>query len=322
MENKFQENLKKLSKIYTQKELALKTGFSQSSINNYLSKTSEPSMSFLIALKDALGINIDDFLFEDFEIENKTSNDKFIGNYMVYYYNNNSYKGEVHNSLKNVLNYGIISIVKEKEFDNKVQVVASFSSDRWAIVKRLKELNNLQKLEEITQKHSEYGNIYYGDISNNEQSIFINISNNNIGDKASIILNNPPSKNIEYLGGVGTINTIARGREHNPCVQYIIISKKILDMPEGEIYKSLKLDNYKIDMDEACVDMLGLLKNIYLDNSEIAMSLTDDQKQAIIKNKLEYHFQNILDANMFRFAKISNKEDDYIYKLIKEGVDG
>ena len=90
-----------------------------------------------------------------------------------------------------------INIVKE--FDNKVQVVASFSSDRWAIVKRLKELNNLQKLEEITQKHSEYGNIYYGDISNNEQSIFINISNNNIGDKASIILNNPPSKNIEYF---------------------------------------------------------------------------------------------------------------------------
>ena len=29
----------------------------------------------------------------------------------------------------------------------------------------------------------------------------------------------------------------------------------------------------------------------------------------------------ILDANVFRFAKISNREDDVIYKLIKEGVE-
>ena len=322
MKNMFRENLKKLSKQYTQKHIADKTGFSQSSINNYLTKNSEPSIHFLIALKDAFGICVDDFLFSDFEIENKTSNDKFIGNYIVYYYNNNSYKGEVHNSLKNVLNYGIISIYKEKELDNDVQVIASFSSDRWTVVKRLKEINTIKNSQEITQKQEQYGNVYYGNISNNDLSIFINISNNLNGDKVSIILNNPPSKNVEYMGGVGTINSVARGREHNPCIQYVIISRKILDMPEGEIYKCLRLDDYKIDMGEACVDMIDLLKRIYIDKSEIALELTDEQKQAIIKNKLEYHFQNILDANMFRFAKISNKEDDAIYKLIKEGVDG
>ena len=66
MNSMFQENLKKLTKQYTQKGIADRTGFSQSSINNYLSKVSEPSIQFLIALKDAFGISVDDFLFSDF----------------------------------------------------------------------------------------------------------------------------------------------------------------------------------------------------------------------------------------------------------------
>ena len=57
------------------------------------------------------------------------------------------------------------------------------------------------------------------------------------------------------------------------------------------------------------------------DKNEISKTLTENQKNAIIQNKLEYHFYEILEANVFRFAKISNREDDKIYKLIKEGMD-
>ena len=46
-----------------------------------------------------------------------------------------------------------------------------------------------------------------------------------------VILNNPPS-NAKYIGGVGTENSISRGREHNPCAQFIILSRKLLDIPE------------------------------------------------------------------------------------------
>ena len=46
----FQKNLKVLTSKYTQKYIAERTGFSQSSINNYLTKSREPSIQFLIAL--------------------------------------------------------------------------------------------------------------------------------------------------------------------------------------------------------------------------------------------------------------------------------
>ena len=50
----FQKNLKILSSKYTQRYIADRTGFSQSSINNYLTKNSEPSIAFLIALKNII----------------------------------------------------------------------------------------------------------------------------------------------------------------------------------------------------------------------------------------------------------------------------
>jgi len=316
----FQKNLKVLANKYTQKYIADRTGFSQSSINNYLTKNSEPSIQFLIALKNAFGICLDDFLFSDIDISNEISYDKYIGNYMVYYYNNNSYKGEVHVNITNTLNYGVISIVKEKDLDKNVVVYGTFVKSKMEATKLLKELNATAQSKDIISKYQDIGNLYKGSISTTDQSIFIDFNNNFNGDQTFIILNNPPTKN-NYIGGVGTVNSIARGREHNPCVQFVILSKKLIDKPDGEIYNCLKFDDYNINFDYAIKDVVDLFKRLYLDKNEISTTLTENQKNAIIQNKLEYHFDEILDANVFRFAKVSNKEDDKIYKLIKEGID-
>ena len=316
----FQKNLKVLSNKYTQKYIAARTGFSQSSINNYLTKNSEPSIQFLIALKNAFGICLDDFLFSDIDISNEVSYDKFIGSYMVYYYNNNSYKGEVHINISNTLNYGVISILKEKDLDKNIVVYGTFVKSKVEATKLLKELNQIHQSIDVVSRYKELDNLYKGSISTTDQSIFIDLNNNFNGDQSFIILNNPPTKN-NYIGGVGTVNSIARGREHNPCVQFIILSKKLIDKPDGEIYNCLKFDDYNINFDYAVKSILDLFKRLYLDKNEISSTLTENQKNAIIQNKLEYHFDEILGANVFRFAKVSNKEDDKIYKLIKEGID-
>lgn len=317
MNSMFQKNLKKLTKQYTQKCIADKTGFSQSSINNYLSKVSEPSIQFLIALKDAFGICVDDFLFSDFEIGDRENYDRYIGNYLIYYYNNDSYKGEVHTNLKNTLNYGVLSIFKDKPFDKSVKVNAIFTKERTDAVKLIKALNVTNEVGKIYQASS---NIYVGNISTSEESVFIDLANKNNGDKSFIILNNPPTKQ-NYIGGVGTVNSIARGREHNPCIQFIILTTKLIDVPDGELYNLLKFDDYSVNMDFAIKDIISLFRRLYAEKNEISIELTDNQKQAIVRNKLEYHFNEILEANVFRFAKVSNKEDDAIYKLIREGID-
>ena len=316
----FQKNLKLLADKYTQKYIADCTGFSQSSINNYLTKSSEPSIQFLIALKQAFGICLDDFLFADIDTTVDVEYDRFIGNYIVYYYNNNSYKGEVHNNLANTLNYGVISIVKERSLDKNVMVYGTFMKTKTDATKLLKEVNSVASQGEIVSIYKSTNNYYKGDFKTSPQSLFIDLCNKFNGDQCYIVLNNPPS-NSNYIGGIGTVNTVARGREHNPCVQFIILSQKLIDKPDGEIYDCLKFDDINVNLDYVVKDIVELFKRLYVDKNEISSNLNENQKSAIIKNKLEYHFDDMLEANLFRFAKISNKEDDMIYKLIKDGLD-
>ena len=318
--SKFQENLRILTNKYTQKYIAERTGFSQSSINNYLTKSSEPSIQFLIALKNAFGICLDDFLFSDIDVVQQTSYDRFLGNYIVYYYNNNSYKGEVHTNLSNTLNYGVISVVKEQELNNNVVVYGTFLREKSEAVKLLKRLNALVNVADCKSEHQSMNNFYIGEIDTTEQSIFLDMHNKVNSDQCYIILNNPPSQS-EYIGGVGTVNTVARGREHNPCVEFMILSKKLIDKPDGEIYECLKFDDFNVNLGYAVKDIVDLFKRLYLEQNEISTSLMESQKMAILQNKMEYHFNEVLDANVFRFAKISNREDDMVFKLIKEAVD-
>ena len=147
--SKFQENLKVLTNKYTQKYIAERTGFSQSSINNYLTKSSEPSIQFLIALKNAFGICLDDFLFADIDVVQQTSFERFLGNYIVYYYNNSSYKGEVHTNLSSTLNYGVISVSNATEMGKNVIVYGVFMKDKTDAIKILKQLNLAKSSKEI-----------------------------------------------------------------------------------------------------------------------------------------------------------------------------
>ena len=316
----FQKNLKVLANKYTQKYIADSTGFSQSSINNYITKSSEPSIQFLIALKNAFGICIDDFLFADIATTEDVSHDRFVGNYIVYYYNNNSYKGEVHTNLSSTLNYGVISVVKEHILDKKVVVYGTFMKEKVEAAKLLKQLNAFSSGEEIVNHYESNANFYKGDNKTTSQSIALDLYNKVNGDQCYMIFNNPPSAS-NYVGGVGTVNTIARGREHNPCVQFIIISKYLIDKPDGEIYECLKFNDVNVNLDYAVKEVTDLFKRLFVEKNEISKNLSENQKLAIVQNKLEYYFDDMLEANVFRFAKISNKEDDMVYKLIKEGID-
>lgn len=320
MKSMFKENLKQLTKQHSQKGIAEKTGFSQSSINNYLTKNSEPSIQFLIALKDAFGISVDDFLFSKINTEEERCFDKYLGNYLIYYYNNDSYKGEVHANIKNTLNYGVLSIFKEKILDKSAKVLATFTKSRVDAIKFLRTLNKTTDSNYIENEYVNFGNIYNGEIDVNEQNIFINLENNEHLDKSYIILNNPPS-NAKYIGGVGTVNSISRGREHNPCAQFIIVSKRILDIPDGELYDLLKFNNYMIDTDDNIKDIISLFKRLYVSQNELSAELTETQKLAIVKNRIDLMLGEIFEANAFRFAKVSNREDDMVYRCIKEGID-
>jgi len=321
--NYFSANLKKLAEIYSQKKIAEDTKVSPASINNYINKDSEPSIYFLMGLKQAYGINIDDFLFKPLDSKQRAEHlpdgyERFLGNYMLYHYDTSASKGQASTYAKNTLNYGVVSIYVGSGEELKVKSV--FISNRLEAENILKNLNNMTNLNDVIDFYDKQGKyMYEGDFSFTNTQLFLSLVNNEKSDKSLLIFNNPPSVK-EYIGGIGTVNTVSRGREHMPCIQYLLITRDILSVPDGEIYNLLALDEPDIDLSVEADELIKLFRTLYKE-SELSNTLTEEHKKTLIEHSLENLLNESLEANAFRFAKVSSVDDDNYYRIIKRSKD-
>ena len=320
----FNKNLKFIMQKHglTQKELSEKTGISTGTINNYVTKASEPSVNFLLSLKNMYGINLDDFFTKELskEIQIKPKNElnmekinRYLGSYIMYFYNSSEYKGKVSAYSKNTLKYGVISLVYEEK-TNKIKAIANFIKSRDMAEELKAKLDEKETALEKEQLHSSVDQLYYGNLEMSDLQLFIYLKSEELNDQSLIIFNNPPS-NKKYIGGLGTANSISRGREHMPCIQYILLSRNILKIPDGEIYNLLALGISDVNVETETEQLIALFKNLYV-NVDLKDDLNEFQKKKIVENSLTATLSELIDANTFRFAKVSNMEDDDYYRII------
>ena len=320
----FNKNLKFIMQKHglTQKELSEKTGISTGTINNYVTKSCEPSVNFLLSLKNMYGINLDDFFTKELskEIQIKPKNElnmekinRYLGSYIMYFYNSSEYKGKVSAYSKNTLKYGVISLVYEEKI-NKIKAIANFIKSRDMAEELKAKLDEKETALEKEQLHSSVDQLYYGNLEMSDLQLFIYLKSEELNDQSLIIFNNPPS-NKKYIGGLGTANSISRGREHMPCIQYILLSRNILKIPDGEIYNLLALGISDVNVETETEQLIALFKNLYV-NVDLKDDLNEFQKKKIVENSLTATLSELIDANTFRFAKVSNMEDDDYYRII------
>ena len=277
--NYFSKNLKRLAEMYSQKKIAEDTKVSPASINNYINKDSEPSIYFLMQLKNAYGINIDDFLFKPIAGAQKQEllpdgYERFVGNYMIYHYDTSAYKGRVFTYAKNTLSYGVVSIYE----DNDELVVKSlFISNRREAEKMLNTINAFKDKQELIDFYKSQENYKYeGNLVYSNTQLFMYLVNYDKNDRSLMIFNNPPSTK-DYIGGIGTVNSVSRGREHMPCIQHILITRNILSIPDGEIYNLLALDEPDVNLDVETNELIKLFKNLYSGRVPILTSSTNSK---------------------------------------------
>ena len=58
--------------------------------------------------------------------------------------------------------------------------------------------------------------------------------------------------------------------------------------------------------------------NLLTFNSQKESGLSEYQQKKIIEDSVKNIISNCIESNMFRFAKVSNFEDDNYYRLIKD----
>lgn len=319
-------------KSITQKMLANITGVSESTVSEYVNGKKVPPVEFLVKIKLEYGISVDDFVMTESNLieipdsadvkaseKNLDNSNKFKSSFYTYYFDTSNYKGRDDNSPSESLVYGVLKIFDSNISQNGCGCIAILglkSAEKADEVKN--SLDNLPEDINIFDyiKEHYYMNAYIGTFELNNKHVFISLTHGD-KDKTLIIFHCPPSNKLCYIGGIGTINSISKGREPMPVVQYIGISRNPIRLSEEEIHHNLLLDLPKFKAENEAEELINLFRSLYLDEDGLKNKITELQKMIIIKANLERYIKDNLERNIFRYSKISNKDDDEWYHMLK-----
>lgn len=330
-------NLKRLiaqNKI-TQKELADRLGVAAASMTDYCRGRRIPNVEFFVSLKNLYDISIDDFLTKSINPSASTlpvrqstidSNmmatyHKYCGLYFVYYFDTGKYKGRDTQPPRDSVVYGVLFI-----YENPSSLdVPEFScaavlgiKDRETVTLVKKTLESLQEpskvVDYIGNKYPHTA--YYGDFELSQDHAYVSMHHTNT-DKALLIFHRVDNNKANYTGGIGTINSISKGRERAPVVQFMGVSRHPLSMSIEEIHHSLLLNYPAFKAEAETEEMIRNFKALYVDSEDPGQGFSEYQKSVIVRSTLERFIRKSLERNMFRYGKISERDDDEWYHAIK-----
>jgi len=330
-------NLKRLidKNGITQKQLADKLGVAPSSMTDYCKGNRIPNVEFFVSLKNLYDISIDDFLTKSINPSTTTlpvkesaidrniltTYQKYCGSYFVYYFDTSKYKGRDSLPPKDSVLYGVLFIYENPsslsipEFSCTAVLGIKDRDDASLVKKTLDHLKDPMKI--VDQIGSKYPNTaYYGDFELSQEHAFISMSHAGT-DKALVIFHRVDNNKPNYTGGIGTINSVSKGRERAPVIQFIGISRYPLTMSIEEIHHCLLLNYPTFKAESETDEMIRNFKALYVDTEESKQGFSEYQKSIVVRSTLERYIKKSLERNMFRYGKISERDDDEWYHAIK-----
>ncbi len=330
-------NLKRLiaQNKTTQKELADRLGVAAASMTDYCKGRRIPNVEFFVSLKNLYNISIDDFLTKSInpsanalssrgpvmDEHMMTTYQKYCGIYFVYYFDTSKYKGRDTQPPKDSVIYGVLFI-----YENPSSLdVPEFScaavlgiNDREKVTVLKKSLEDLADPSKIIDHiGSQYPNTaYYGDFVLAQEHAFVSMTHVNT-DKALLILHRVDNNKPDYTGGIGTINSVSKGRERAPVVQFMGVSRYPLALSIEEIHHCLLLNYPDFQAENETEEMIRNFKALWVDGEEAIQGFSEYQKSIVVKSTLERFIKKSLERNVFRYGKISARDDDEWYHAIK-----
>lgn len=330
-------NLKRLiaQNRTTQKELAEKLGVAAASMTDYCKGRRVPNVEFFVSLKNLYGISIDDFLTKGInpsantlpsagsamEPNMMTTYHKYCGIYFVYYFDTGKYKGRDTQPPRDSVLYGILFIYENPsslhvpEFSCAAILGIRDRETAAGLKKKLEELADPSKI--MDHIGGMYPNTaYYGDFELSQEHAFVSMTHANT-DKALLILHRVDNNKPDYTGGIGTINSVSKGRERAPVVQFMGVSRYPLSMSIEEIHHCLLLNYPSFQAESETEEMIRNFKALYVDGEGAGQGFSEYQKSIVVRSTLERFIRKSLERNVFRYGKISERDDDEWYHAIK-----
>ena len=315
-------NLKKLiaQNSITQKDLADLLCVAPASMTDYCKGRRILGTEHLLRLKKHFDISIDDFLTKSItpsavtvvprssgiDKEKMETYLKYCAAYYMYYFDTSKSKGRDLLPPRDSLHYGVLYI-----YENPTSLdVPEFGcaailgiNDRSEVTRVKTELDQMKKPAEVIRHIGENyeSRAYYGDFTLSQFHAFVSMSHAST-DKVLLIFHRIDNNKPEYIGGIGTINSVSKGREHTPVIQFMGISR------------------YPLTMSPEMVDeMIMNFKALYAEPDGVFNErFSEYQKAVMVRSTLERFVKKSLERNMFRYGKISGTtDDDQWYHAIK-----
>ena len=337
-------NLKTLREYLgkNQKIFSLEAGVSTPTLSSYENGATLPSLEFLLYLKTTYHISIDEFMNRNMTVSdfcNAASAQvifpepplniyRYTGTYYLYYFGT-AKKGDVHTeNPENLLHRGVMTLYRNTfTEDNKLQVISCFNLKENAANKLFYEISELaqsqhiketEKISALLKKYNSFSesNLYAGDVLISSNNLFIQLNHAN-RDHGLLILRNPLSEQKKYIGGIGCINSVSKGYSFDPCLQYIGLSRYILDVSVEDIFKELLINRIEFDMHIETLELINLFKKLYVETDNFLL-FSEEQKSYFIQSTLEKYIEKDINCNLFLTEKVSISKDDTWYHFIKK----
>ena len=330
-------NLKRLiaQKKTTQKELANKLNVAQASMTDYCRGRRIPNVEFFLSLKNLYDISIDDFLTKSInpsanalpvrdsitDSNMLTTYQKYCGTYYVYYFDTSKYKGRDTQPPRDSVHYGVLFI-----YENPSSLAVSEYScaailgihDREKVTRIKNTMEGIKEpsgiLDYIDRMFPQTA--YYGDFELTQEHAFISMKHKNT-DRMLLILHRVDNNKPNYIGGIGTVNSVSKGRERAPVIQFIGVSRFPLSISVEEIHHCLLLNYPNFKAENETEEMIRNFKALYVDAEGSGQNFSEYQKSIVVRSTLERYIKKSLERNMFRYGKISERDDDEWYHGIK-----
>lgn len=337
-------NLKTLREYLgkNQKSFSAEVGISTPTLSSYENGATLPSLEFLLYLKTTYHISIDEFLSRSMTIsdfsntlpekntfpETFSNVHRYIGTYYLFYFGTGK-KGDAHTEdAEKLLHRGIMTLYRNTASqDSNLCAISCFNlkeemaNKLFYEISEISQRQHLKETDKITAILKKYNlqsesNIYTGTVLFSPNNLFIQLSHAN-RDHGLLILRNPLSEQKKYIGGIGCINSVSKGYSFDPCIQYMGLSRYVLDISAEDIFKELLIHPVEFDIHTETLELIGLFKKLYIE-TDSSLLFSEDQKSCFIQSTLEKYIEKTINCNLFLTEKVSDSKDDAWYHFIKK----
>jgi len=318
--------------IETQKELAEKIGIAAAGLVRILKGEQIPGIyPFFAFFNNEYGYTVEELLnsrIAEVQLDNPANDivddvqrQKFIGVYQVYHYNTSPFKGRENKSAGESLAFGVLMIYKERGTGNYL-CLAQFGlnqrelKERHGKVEKSSMENALTYLRSFHNTHTYTGKVEF---SNGHAYLSLNCGDK---DHAYVIVHRPNSTSSKYIGGLGSMVSVSKGREACPFLQVLGISRYNLDISEEEVARRLLMGYPSIKPGEEVRKLMKMLNAMYSQQMQLdplipRLELTDIHKEYLLRGEITKIITDIVEKNLFRGLKISPTDDDEWYHFVK-----